>query len=187
MKTKEEVINYLCDLLFHRYMNGSMFPTLPEIIPLSWALYMKPEDLRRQVDKFYPEYIKQIEKSKENQSIHKDIISRIERMEKVLDAQSKQEFLQDLAAKRLGFSVTFEQAQIIMKSTESIKEAHSKLTDTVPEYGADGKLHPLRYDFGLKTALLDKYITSVKESGMKKMSVGEWILSPDRWVKELTG
>lgn len=129
---------------------------------------------------------KQIVDSKVNRVIKRDIITRLEKMDKYLEAGSKQEFLQDLVEKRLGFSATFEQSQLIMKGTKQIKEAHEKITDDMPDV-VDGKTHPARYDYGMKVAILDSYIAKIKEAGIKPMSAGEWIFTPTRWIEDTFG
>ena len=130
---------------------------------------------------------KQIVDSKQYNVVKKDIISRIEKLEKVLDADSKQEFLQDLTEKRLGFSVSFEQSEIIMKSAKNIREAHEKINDSIPDYGADGKLHPLRFDYGMRVAVLDKYIEHTKNVSRTKMTAGDWLTSPEVWIDDIFG
>lgn len=130
---------------------------------------------------------KQIVDSKQYNVVKKDIISRIEKLEKVLDADSKQEFLQDLTEKRLGFSVSFEQSEIIMKSAKNIREAHEKINDSIPDYGADGKLHPLRFDYGMRVAVLDKYIEHTKNVSRTKMTAGDWLTSPELWIDDIFG
>lgn len=130
---------------------------------------------------------KQIVDSKEYNVVKKDIISRVEKLEKVLDANSKQEFLQDLTEKKLGFSVTFEQSELIMKSAKSIRESHAKLDDSIPDFAENGKQHPLRQEYGMKVAILDKYIENIKEFGRTKMSVGDWLTSPEVWIDDIFG
>ena len=111
----------------------------------------------------------------------------MEKLEKVLDANSKQEFLQDLTEKKLGFSVSFEQSELIMKSAKNIRESHAKLNDSIPDFGENGKQHPLRQEYGMKVAILDKYIENVKEFGRTKMTVGDWLTSPEVWIDDIFG
>lgn len=59
-----------------------------------------------------------------------DLISKIERMDKVLTPKSEQAFLQDLASKRLGVEITLEEATKISKLSNKVKELESKTDKT---------------------------------------------------------
>lgn len=53
--------------------------------------------------------------------VRRDIVSRIEKMESILDPKSEQSFLQDLVSKRLGTDISIEEANKILKLSQEIK------------------------------------------------------------------
>jgi len=109
-----------------------------------------------------------------------DLISKIERLDKVLDAKDRQAFLEDLASKRLGGDVSFEEAKQIVDATREI----SSLKDKIP---ADSPIASKeRLDYGLKFTLFQEYVNELKGKG-KFMSFKEWLKSPSAIVKSLTG
>lgn len=86
----------------------------------------------------------------------KDLLAKIEKLEKVLDADSKQAFLEDLAAQKLGTEVSFEQAGTIMRLSKEADELLSK----IPEDAPDGGVAELAY--GLKYVEFQNYVRSLK-------------------------
>lgn len=68
----------------------------------------------------------------------RDLISRIEKMDKVLNPESEAMFLEDLAATRLGFGVSETEAKTIFDLSNILSEAETKLkpNEGSIEYGA---------------------------------------------------
>jgi len=65
-----------------------------------------------------------------------DLISKIGRMDRILNPVNEKEFLQDLASKRLGTSVTTEEAKKIMELSDKIKSLENfKVTEERIAYG----------------------------------------------------
>jgi len=62
-----------------------------------------------------------------------DILSKIERLDKVLDPKEGEQFLQDLASKRLGLEVTEKEAKNISELSKKISELRSKTDITKPD------------------------------------------------------
>ena len=86
----------------------------------------------------------------------KDILSNIERMEKVLTPENERAFLNDLAAKKLGTEVTFEEATSIAKMSKEAAEAK----DAVP---ADSPVRSKeRMDYGTKLVNLQEFVNQLK-------------------------
>lgn len=108
-----------------------------------------------------------------------DLIARINRMEKALDADSHQTFLRDLAEQRLGFAVTFDEAQLITQSARAIEVARSKIKE-----GVTAPDDPARLDYGLRAHALDEYIKALKK---EDIAVKDWLMSPDRWIDDVGG
>ncbi len=92
----------------------------------------------------------------------RDIISKIERMEKILNPGDENVFLQDLASKKLGTDVTFEEAQRITELSKSVSEAEKAL----PSKTLDGS--PEALDYGAKRVELLNYVNDLKLSNEKK-------------------
>lgn len=81
----------------------------------------------------------------------RDIISRIQRMDSVLDSESEKSFLEDLAAWKLGTRVTFEEAQKISELSDKIEETQNAMAD-----GGD------RLEYGRAFVQLQNYVNDLK-------------------------
>ncbi len=94
-----------------------------------------------------------------------DIISKIGRMDRILNETDQKSFLRDLASKRLGTEVTFEEAKKITELSKLISEAKSKLDANEPIGSA------ARLDYGAKKVALLNYVNELKlsntETGIK--------------------
>lgn len=93
----------------------------------------------------------------------RDIVSRIERMDNVLQPEDKESFLSDLASKKLGVDVTFEEAQKITSLTQKATEARTAMKDT-PGFS------PERNTYGRSLIDLNEYVDSLKPKGKP-----EWV------------
>lgn len=90
-----------------------------------------------------------------------DMISRIEKMDKVLDPNDEHSFLADLAAKKLGTDISFEEAKNVSSFSRKLADAKTKITDTMP----DGS--PQRLDYGAKLMALENYVRELKTTNSK--------------------
>lgn len=106
----------------------------------------------------------------------RDLFSRIERMDKILNPQEEQAFLEDLAATRLGFGVSETEAKTIFDlskqvSDTSMKMDLSSLEKMTPVQAEEWLKNPINKtaakDYGRKVIALDNYITELKESSKK--------------------
>ncbi len=107
--------------------------------------------------------------------VQRDILSRVNRMTKVLEPTEMDAFLSDLAAQKLGMSVTLAEANKIAelaKRTQQTKESMQAGGDRL-EYGK------ARVDF-------HNYINELKLNS-QKMSFGEQIREPGKLVSNLAG
>lgn len=86
----------------------------------------------------------------------KDIITRIERMDKVLSEPDKNAFLKDLAATKLGVAVSHEEANAIAQLSRQVEVAR-----TAMEGGAD------RYKYGEAKVNLSNYVNDLKVKSEK--------------------
>lgn len=88
----------------------------------------------------------------------RDLISRIERMDKVLSPDEEQTFLRDLAEAKLGFGVTEQEAKTIAELSMNLKQARAKMKpDFTWETKADGE------KFGATKLALEKYVGEMKK------------------------
>lgn len=124
-----------------------------------------------------------------------DILSKINRMTTVLDAETEGAFLEDLAAKKLGADVTFDEAQKIVDGAKALDTAKSQWDPKQSE--ADMKVDPsnknagwksedARLDYGLKYTEFQKYISDLK-AGAKALTFKEWISSPSEIFNTIAG
>lgn len=98
---------------------------------------------------------------KDNPTVQRDVISKIQRLEKVLDAQTEGAFLEDLVAQRLGTGVSFKEAGQIAELTKRMDEAK-----TVLEAGGD------RLEYGRAFVQLKNYVDGLKNDA-NKLTLGE--------------
>lgn len=90
-----------------------------------------------------------------SEPVRADMISKIEKMDKILNAKDEQSFLEDLAAKKLGTDVTLEEAQKIADLSKQLTEAKTNIN---PEN---------RLDYGAKSVALQNYVNELKLSNSK--------------------
>jgi len=110
------------------------------------------------------------------QKTRMDLISKIERLDKVLDPQEETQFLNDLASTKLGVNVTQEEAKTISELSKNIQDTKvdynidevSKLT---PKQGIelmkDKVKNRARLKYGEAVVTLDNYITDLKLKASK--------------------
>lgn len=115
-----------------------------------------------------------------SEPVRQDIISKIERMEKVLDAADEAVFLEDLAAKRLGADVTFEEATKIVEGARAVEEAKLAIPEKSPN-GSDARI-----DYGVKFTAFQKYVADLKVRA-ETPTWKEWITSPGEMFMTVAG
>lgn len=103
--------------------------------------------------------------------VRADLLSKIERLDSVLDAKDQESFLEDLAAKRLGTEITQEEAKNVVDATKDVRTARNQ----VPESDPVGS--PARVRYGLKYVEFQKYISQLK-SRATDLTWKEWLTSP---------
>ena len=90
-------------------------------------------------------------------NVRRDLISRIERLDKVLDPKEEQQFLQDLASTRLNIDVTQEEAKTII-------DLSKKLSTLKEKANADG-IFPTPADknkYGMARVNIENFIADLK-------------------------
>jgi hypothetical protein len=96
------------------------------------------------------------------EAVRRDIIAKIEKMEKILSPAEEKAFLQDLASTKLGTDISFEEAQKIAELSKQVTDAKVNLTEEN------------RLDYGAKRVELENYVNELKLSN-KESSVKETI------------
>lgn len=100
-----------------------------------------------------------------------DILSKISRMTNVLDPVNERAFLQDLAAKKLGADVTYDEASTIVKKSQEVqaaknsydpKQAETDLKADPQNRNAGWKSEDARLSYGKKIVDFQKYIGELK-------------------------
>jgi hypothetical protein len=93
-----------------------------------------------------------------SETVRADMISRIQKMDKVLDATDQHSFLEDLAAKKLGTEISFEEAQTIAALSKKVADTKTAINPTDP-VGS-----PSRLEYGAKYVALQNYVHELKLS-----------------------
>lgn len=83
--------------------------------------------------------------------VRRDIISRIEKLDRVLNPVEQRAFLEDLAAQKLGVGVTVQEAQKITQLSKNLQEAKAR--------GVEGRSNPA---YGKARVELENYISDLK-------------------------
>lgn len=83
--------------------------------------------------------------------VQRDLISRIEKMDTILNPKEQAAFLEDLASKKLGTDVTYEEAQ-------KISELSNKITETKKD---TGESEEKRIEYGKAVIDLGEYVSSL--------------------------
>ena len=98
--------------------------------------------------------------------VRMDLISRIERMDKVLNPAEENQFLQDLASARLKVDVTQDEAKTIAELSKKSQELRTKIPENSPIRSKD------RLEYGTTIALLKEYVAKLKDEA-KQISFRE--------------
>lgn len=110
----------------------------------------------------------------------RDLISRIERLDKVLSPAEEEAFLNDLVDKRLGIDVTFGEAQTIAKFSKQIEKAKGNIPENSPIRS------PERLEYGTSVALLKDYFLELKQDATK-LTARELLKNPKEILNMATG
>lgn len=98
----------------------------------------------------------------------RDVISRVERMDTILSAAEEKDFLNDLANKRLGTDVTFEEAK-------TIADLAKKIETTKADFESGGD----RMAYGLAMVNLRNYVGDLKTKA-ERLTLGDFKSAPFR-------
>ena len=108
-------------------------------------------------------------------TLKRDLLSRIEKLQNVLDPKAGEQFLHDLASSKLGLGVSEAEAKTIADMSRKVVE-----TRTAMESGAD------RIAYGRAKVALGNYVSDLKlQAGKKKIL--EYVKNPVSVVSEIAG
>src|SRR3990167_2094958 len=113
-------------------------------------------------------FIKQIAGLKPE--VKRDMISKIERLEKILTPSEERAFLNDLADQKLGINVTEGEVKNILEFSKDTAEAKIKAKEIVEKPGYNLKKETpqerqTRTEYGVKLALYKEYLAGLKIGG----------------------
>lgn len=100
----------------------------------------------------------------------RDFISRIEKLDRVLNPSDERAFLADLAAQKIGATVTADEAKTISQGAKNVSELKAKITDDMP----DGSKERLAY--GLASRLYHNYMNHLL--GREAPTLAELVKNP---------
>jgi hypothetical protein len=95
-----------------------------------------------------------------------DMISRIEKMDRVLDASDQHSFLEDLASKKIGTDISFEEAKNVAALSRKVVETREAIKASDPVGSAS------RLDYGAKFVALQNYVHELKLTNSKASIAG---------------
>jgi hypothetical protein len=90
-----------------------------------------------------------------------DLLAKIEKLDRVLDAESKAAFLEDLAGTKLGTDVSFEEAQTVVKLAKQAEEARARVPEDAPIGSKE------RIEYGIKYVDFQNYVRELKGEDFK--------------------
>lgn len=105
-----------------------------------------------------------------------DMISKIGRMDKILDPEDKQSFLKDLAETKLGVGVTQEEAKTIADLSKKVQSAKDSM-----DAGGD------RLPYGRAKVALSNYVNDLKIQAQKLSYKGNPLKTTGRVIARLPG
>jgi hypothetical protein len=89
------------------------------------------------------------------------MIARIEKLDHVLDAKDEKAFLADLAAKKLGTDVSFDEAKAIADLSKKVRDSRAAIKDSDPVGSA------ARLEYGANYVALQSYVHDLKNAADK--------------------
>lgn len=114
--------------------------------------------------------------------IKRDLITRIERLDKVLDPATEEAFLQDLASTRLGVDVTAEESKKIFDLSNKIQDAVAKRDPETLTF----KTEKERLEYGAAKVALNNYVNELKLEAENR-TLGDRVTHPVQTVSEIAG
>lgn len=115
-----------------------------------------------------------------SEAARKDMLEKINSLERVLNPESERAFLEDLAAKKMGFDVTVEEAQNIATMARDVAQKKAQVPEDSPIRSKE------RLDYGLSFAMFQEYTNGLKAEATA-LTWKEWRRSPSAWLDSVGG
>ena len=115
--------------------------------------------------------------------IKRDLLSKIEKMDKVLDTADTDGFLSDLASTKLGVNITDKEASTITSLAKEATDARHIMESKVRREIGEGPTQE-ELEYGLKTIGLNDFVNNLKIKAEQR-SIKELILNPLSFVTEV--
>jgi hypothetical protein len=128
-------------------------------------------------------WAKQIARLKPEAS--RDILARVEKMEAILTPETQDAFLADLAAHRLGATVTMEEAGNIMGLSKLIAEKRLGM-ESGERRPLGGKGTPAELEYGRARVQFANYVNNLKKIA-NKPTILEWLGHPGQVLSDVSG
>lgn len=111
-----------------------------------------------------------------------DLISRVNRMEKILNPAEEEKFLADLVEKRLdiGEEVSQETAKEIFELSQKVEETKAKVTEDMPAGSQE------RLEYGAALVKFQDYVRELKVAA-NKMTAKDYLMKPQEILYEVGG
>ena len=113
-------------------------------------------------------------------AVRRDLISRIDKMDKLLSPEDMKSFKNDLVNQRLGMDVTMEQAGKISDLAKKTTELKTLINES-DKIGSKTRL-----DYGTALSTLKEYVGGIKVES-EKLTTKEFLSSPSEWVNTIGG
>ena len=114
----------------------------------------------------------------------RDIVSRINRMEDILEPKGN--FLADLAAQKLGITVTQEEAATISQMAKEVNGAREKMEGNRRREGSE-KWTKAEEDYGIKAVAFKRYLEVLEEDPRSLSKQALRYLNPLNVIKDIAG
>lgn len=106
-----------------------------------------------------------------------DFISKVEKLERVLDPKEERAFLADLAEQKIGASVTVEEARSISQGAKQIVELRQDWDQNTGSWSSE----TARIKYGTAYVEYQNYVGTLLRDA-KALSFKEWSKSPKQWL-----
>lgn len=117
--------------------------------------------------------------------VRRDLLTKIEKMQKVLTPETEDAFLADLAQTKLGVGISADEAQKISQLAKEATDAKIKM-EAGPRRGVDGIPTPTEIEYGLKTVNLNNFVNDLKIKA-ERIPIKEIMFNPRKAIVELAG
>ena len=112
----------------------------------------------------------------------RDIITRIQKMERVLSPQENEQFLKDLAQTKLGLGVSQAEAKIIFDLSKKVQDTEAKRDPKNLTFKTEAE----RLDYGSSKVAINNYINELKIQAERK-TIAERAKNPLGTISEIAG